>query len=721
MKLVAETNKITSTVKNAQSATIKVCPTAFKILSSQIYNDKISAIIREISCNAADSHVEAGNEEPIIVHLPTRMEPTFKVQDMGTGIPHDKIMEIYMTYFGSTKQDANDVIGGLGIGGKSPLSYTDQFMVENVYDGIKSTYVVFFNEEHVPDVSRLSESKTDAPNGVTVSVPVKEGDVHEFSRKAQNIFKWFEKKPKITGAEIDVSTPDPVHASELFQLYNRYDLPKNSVIMGGVVYALEDMDALKTDIMQKMVMDNGNILIPFEIGELEVSASREGLSMTFDTQEKLNKRISQIEKEFINAIQEKIDACDHVYEIFDDGGLSFTEKRAVSDNPNLFTFGGVAINDKKFIVNTGDINITPDEKIGLQVTLMTRHYRKANPELRVFPDAYTTSRYFAHKNKIYILHADQTKHIAYNRKTFLEECRGSSDQFITPIVFCVGTEEGAEWLKTIFDGFSVDVEKLSDRVARGVKTQPKSSGEYQSGHYHAVYKFTKTSVDEEVSQRRVPLNDIYDLISDGVYFVSEDFRSPTAHEELNRLVGFIDKGTTVIAVNETNFGKVKEKGGVVFSEYKLSDENKKKIEQIAQAKKTMDSQFDLAQFAGELKNALQYINDGTKLSDLGLGRELDFSKTTVPSHKSIKEYYEKVFETVTPFDLSHLREFKEAIRFFYPSDSLWRVVRDMKQSKDIKEVTIMLTSLVDAHKMIVERFNQKEEDENVVLDMAVSY
>jgi hypothetical protein len=267
------------------------------------------------------------------------------------------------------------------------------------------------------------------------------------------------------------------------------------------------------------------------------------------------------------------------------------------------------------------------------------------------------------------------------------------------------------------------VEKLSDRVARGVKPQPKSSGDYQSGHYHAVYKFTKTSVDEEVSQRRVPLNDIYDLISDDVYFVSDDFRSPSAHEELNRLVGFIDKGTTVIAVNDTNFKKVKEKGGVAFSEYKLSDANKKKIEQIAHTKKTMDTQFDLAQFSLELKNALalHYVNGDIKLGDLGVGDVCDFSTTTIPNHKSIKEYYEEALKNATPFDLSHLREFKEAIRFFYPSESVWQVVRDIKTHKSDKEVTIMLTSLVDAHKMIVERFNQKEEDQNVALDMAVSY
>lgn len=59
---------------------------AFKILSSTIYKYKIRAIIREISCNAIDGHIVAGNMDRFDVQLPTVLDPRFIVRDYGTGL-----------------------------------------------------------------------------------------------------------------------------------------------------------------------------------------------------------------------------------------------------------------------------------------------------------------------------------------------------------------------------------------------------------------------------------------------------------------------------------------------------------------------------------------------------------------------------------------------------------------------------------------------------------
>jgi len=47
---------------------------AFNILSSGLYANKIRAIIRELSCNAVDSHIAAGRSgTPFDVHLPNQL------------------------------------------------------------------------------------------------------------------------------------------------------------------------------------------------------------------------------------------------------------------------------------------------------------------------------------------------------------------------------------------------------------------------------------------------------------------------------------------------------------------------------------------------------------------------------------------------------------------------------------------------------------------------
>lgn len=60
---------------------------AFRVLSSGLYKDKIGSIVREISFNAKDAHVDAGKPDvEFYVHLPDDFEPYFAVRDYGKGL-----------------------------------------------------------------------------------------------------------------------------------------------------------------------------------------------------------------------------------------------------------------------------------------------------------------------------------------------------------------------------------------------------------------------------------------------------------------------------------------------------------------------------------------------------------------------------------------------------------------------------------------------------------
>ena len=57
------------------------------MFADKVYSHKERAIIRELSCNAHDSHVMAGTTHiPFEVHLPTQLEPYFSIRDYGTGL-----------------------------------------------------------------------------------------------------------------------------------------------------------------------------------------------------------------------------------------------------------------------------------------------------------------------------------------------------------------------------------------------------------------------------------------------------------------------------------------------------------------------------------------------------------------------------------------------------------------------------------------------------------
>ena len=68
----------TSGLGEGNAFTIQASAKAFEVLSSNLYQNKILAVIREITCNAADAHASVGKPlTSIEVNLPTFSMPSF--------------------------------------------------------------------------------------------------------------------------------------------------------------------------------------------------------------------------------------------------------------------------------------------------------------------------------------------------------------------------------------------------------------------------------------------------------------------------------------------------------------------------------------------------------------------------------------------------------------------------------------------------------------------
>ena len=118
-----------SSASSSRQMSMQVNAKAFKILSSSLYSNRVRAIIRELCANAWDSHVEAGNTDNFDVHLPTTMEPHFSIRDYGTGMSEETMNEVFNCLFSSTKTETNAQSGMLGLGSKSPFSYTSMMLL----------------------------------------------------------------------------------------------------------------------------------------------------------------------------------------------------------------------------------------------------------------------------------------------------------------------------------------------------------------------------------------------------------------------------------------------------------------------------------------------------------------------------------------------------------------------------------------------------------------
>lgn len=299
------------------SFTIKANAKAFKILSDGLYSDKITAIIRELSCNAYDAHVAAGcPEKPFFIQLPDRMNPEFIIRDYGTGLSDEDVMELYTTYFGSNKTHSNDFIGCLGLGSKSPFSYTDTFTVTVFLDGSKQIYTSYMDEHGCPSIAKMGErTRTTKPNGIEIRFGVNGNDHYEFANKARNVFRAFKVVPEIkSDRDIKIEPIKYITEGEGWGLRTQDSgISGAYAIMGNVRYP---MTKLNTDLNNEQEsLLRQNIDIVFEIGKVEPAASREELSYDASTIANIKIRLDEIFEEMSKIISEEFEGCNNAWEV----------------------------------------------------------------------------------------------------------------------------------------------------------------------------------------------------------------------------------------------------------------------------------------------------------------------------------------------------------------------------------------------------------------------
>lgn len=286
-------------------------PELFKILISDIYTQKILAVIREVSCNGWDGHIAAGKTDtPLTITFPNSFQPWFSVRDYGTGLDEDFMRKLYIGLGVSTKRKDSSSIGGFGIGCKSPLCYADIVTVSTFLNGIERQFS-FYLDEGIPALVKVLEHETTEPNGVLVTVPVKDQDIHEFSVVGKRFLRTFKDFAKVTVKGIPYD--ESVESYKVSLQGDKYKIVENIgstnyAVMGGVAYGIspEYLSDLRD---LGLINSNQIILIDFPIGALEVAASRETLQYTEKTINYLVGVISEIVGSLREAIQKEFNEC----------------------------------------------------------------------------------------------------------------------------------------------------------------------------------------------------------------------------------------------------------------------------------------------------------------------------------------------------------------------------------------------------------------------------
>lgn len=281
-----------------------------------IYSDGAKTVSRELIANALDAHAMSGKSNTqIVVHLPTMLDPTFRVRDFGGGMTHDFIMRLYTSLGHSEKTGTNDATGMFGIGSKSPLAISDTFTVRafdppgfngDVPHMVRGTdmnetgrvrlYTVYFNDAGAPVLSHTfdvapREGDEIERGGVLIEVPIATEWYGAFMNGiATQQFIWFDKDITFDGS-IDVVKEkfyrSICKASDGFYFADDVngDASWNVQIrQGAALYPLDEsaimrssLDVSNMQFLRSLCKTGRNLMFDVPIGTIAVTPAREAM------------------------------------------------------------------------------------------------------------------------------------------------------------------------------------------------------------------------------------------------------------------------------------------------------------------------------------------------------------------------------------------------------------------------------------------------------------
>jgi len=306
----------------------------FSMFTKNIYSNPIGSIVREITSNCFDSHKEAGVNEPVIVRL-SRENNDYYISfvDVGMGMSRERITKVYSKYFESTKRNDNNQIGGFGIGGKTPLAYAESFFLITTFNHIRYTYNIRKGKTS-PVLDLLDTKKTNDHNGTVIKVPVRSSDISSFEREINRQLYYFE-NVIFEGFSTTVQNDYKIIEGKTF-LYrgNSYNSAMH-ICLGRVAYPID------YSVFENLYSNDYNVpvAIKFNIGEINVTASREAIDYTPATKKLIVKKLQEAKAELVGMLDkqhEKISTLEEYYRMEDSAAvLWLTSDRMVNINSLL--------------------------------------------------------------------------------------------------------------------------------------------------------------------------------------------------------------------------------------------------------------------------------------------------------------------------------------------------------------------------------------------------
>jgi hypothetical protein len=266
-------------------------------LLTDLYQDPEGAIVREYITNAIDAHIQAGQKRPVEVTTPTILSYYFTVKDYGVGLSRQDIVDVYSKYGASTARGTNDKTGMLGLGCKSALTYTNQFNIRAVKDGIEIYVSVSRSSDGSGQMEIVYESTTDKGNSVEIIIPAARYNQLE-SKTKEFLFYCTPGTVLLNGAFPKYFEGKNI-TDEIYLVPNR---GKSKIVMGNVAYPMPELNET-----QHLRSYDYHVVCFVPMGSVNFTPSREQLHLTDLTKATLKRLNEEFKTKINDAISKEIE------------------------------------------------------------------------------------------------------------------------------------------------------------------------------------------------------------------------------------------------------------------------------------------------------------------------------------------------------------------------------------------------------------------------------
>jgi len=389
---LSDKNIVSTTNSTKMRLSENAASMVFQLFTKNVYSNPIGTVVREITSNCFDSHIEANVNSPVIIRKNVddqTGELSISFIDFGVGMSPDRVNNIYGVYFESTKRLDNNQIGGFGIGAKTGLAYKrstgqgdseydNSFYVVTIFDNVKYYYCMYEGADS-PIISLLHEEPTTERNGTEVRIPVLARDVDKFTKEMVKQLYYFENiifegfgdtNNRYDNGNLLSNTYQIVRGKSF--LYRGNDYNENMhICLGRVAYPI-DYGVLGL---------YGNdyklpIALRLEVGDVNVTVSREAIDYSESTIKMLKAKLEDAKNEIIELLNVQYSNTCSLRDYFD---LKNDFGKVVFANGVSLYVGNLIKHDKIKLTNFayGDLKI-PSESRMFEYFFKSKTYGKTN-------------------------------------------------------------------------------------------------------------------------------------------------------------------------------------------------------------------------------------------------------------------------------------------------------------------------------------------------------